>query len=331
MRFALILMSLMLSVCTIGPLPFHQQAGTVLQEPDLRAKVESSPRLPFEPTTLPIQRSNGQELGMVSWITVDPRSGHLWLLQRGANADPILEIDGSGRVLTSFGRGALQIPHAIRLDAAGHVWTVDAGSSQVIEWSVGGVPLRTLRLRAASGATQSTFDGATDVAFAPDGRILVSDGYANARVVEYAPDGSKLRDRGSPGEGPGQFHLPHSVVVDENGTVYVADRENGRIEEFDLNGRYKGEIGGLGRTYALALGPRGTLWASMQPMDEPAGSAGWLVQFDRATGRMLGYVPVNESGGLHTIAVDGEGQPLTAIGSTVVWFNRRVGETQPAR
>jgi hypothetical protein len=59
-------------------------------------------------------------------------------------------------------------------------------------------------------------------------------------------------------------------VVDENNILYVADRENGRIEGFDLDGKSLGEIPNLGRTYSLKLGTNGTLWAGMQPLNESA-------------------------------------------------------------
>jgi sugar lactone lactonase YvrE len=87
--------------------------------------------------------------------------------------------------------------------------------------------------------------------------IFISDGYANARILKYTADGKKVREWGSPGNGPGQFSLPHSVVVDESGILYVADRENGRIEKFDLDGKVWGEIPNLGRTYSLKLAPMG--------------------------------------------------------------------------
>jgi len=83
------------------------------------------------------------------------------------------------------------------------------------------------------------------------------------------------------------------------------------------------EIPNLGRTYSLKLGANGTLWAGMQPLNETPGSSGWLVKLDRQTGKILGYVPVTEKAGLHTVEVDGEGQPMTDIGNRVVWFKRR--------
>ena len=108
------------------------------------------------------------------------------------------------------------------------------------------------------GSFRGAFLGTTDIAFASKGRIFISDGDANARILEYTADGKKVREWGSAGTGPGQFHLPHSIVADENNIVYVADRENGRIEKFDLDGKFLGEIPNLSLP------------------DLPAGSSSWI-------------------------------------------------------
>jgi hypothetical protein len=284
----------------------------------LRAVIEAAPKLPLEQTDLAIKLPEGQELGMVSWVARDPKTGVTWLLQRGDKADPVTAVDKEGRVLHSFGKGLYKIPHALRLDPQGNVWTVDAASSMVIKFSPKGEKLLQIDVGLPELAT-SAFRGTTDIAFAPKGRIFISDGYANARILEYTDEGKKVREWGSAGTGPGQFHLPHSIVVDEN-NIYIADRENGRIEKFNLDGKFLGEFPNLGRTYSLKLGANGTLWAGMQPLNEPTGSPGWVVKLDRKTGKILGYVPVTEKGGLHSVEDAGEGQPMTNIGNKVVWF-----------
>jgi len=289
----------------------------------LRTMVESAPKLPLEQTDLVVKLPKGQELGMVSWLARDPKTGVTWLIQRGDKADPVMAVDKDGHVLHSFGKGLYKIPHAIRLDPEGNIWTVDAGSSTVTKFSPRGEKLLQIDVDGQPASAVGAFRGTTDIAFAPKGRILISDGYANARVLEYTADGKKLREWGSAGTGPGQFHLPHSIVVDENNTVYVADRENGRIEKFDLDGKFLGEIPNLGRTYSLKLGVNGTLWAGMQPLNEPTGSPGWVVKLDRKTGKVLGYVPVTEKAGVHSVEDAGGGQPMTNIGNKVVWFKSR--------
>lgn len=288
----------------------------------LRALIEASPKLPLEQTDLVIKLPKGQELGMVSWLARDPKTGVTWLIQRGDKADPVIAVDKEGRVLRSFGKGLYKIPHAIQLDPEGDVWTVDAGSSTVIKFSPKGKKLLEIDVGGQPEPAISAFRGSTDIAFAPKGRIFISDGYANARILEYTANGKKVREWGSAGAGPGQFHLPHSIVADEDNILYVADRENGRIEKFDLDGKFLGEIPTLGRTYSLKLGTNGTIWAGMQPMNEPPGSPGWLVKLDRKTGKILGYVPVSEKAGLHSVEDAGEGQPMTDVGNKVVWFKR---------
>jgi DNA-binding beta-propeller fold protein YncE len=285
----------------------------------LRARIESAPRLPLEAVDIPVKLPDGQELGMVSWIARDPKTGLTWLIQRGEKADPVIALDADGKVLHSFGRGLFKIPHSIRLAPEGNVWTVDAGSSSVIKFSQEGEKLLQIDVGGQPKGCND-FCGTTDIAFAPNGRIFISDGYANNRILEYAADGRRIREWGSRGNGPGQFNLPHAIVVDEKNVIYVADRENGRIEKFDADGKFVGEFANLGRVYSLKLGADETLWAGVAPLNEPTGSPGWVVKLDRKTGKILGYVPVTERRGLHTVEVDDEGHPITDVGNQVVLF-----------
>jgi hypothetical protein len=153
---------------------------------------------------------------MVSWLACDAKTGVTWLIQRGDKADTVMAVDREGRVLYSFGKGLYKIPHTIRLDPEGNVWTVDAGSSTVIKFSPNGKKLLEIDVGGQPEPAMCPFRGAflgtTDIAFAPKGRIFISDGYANARILEYTADGRKVRKWGSAGAGPGQFHLPHSIV-----------------------------------------------------------------------------------------------------------------------
>jgi DNA-binding beta-propeller fold protein YncE len=119
---------------------------------------------------------------MVSWLARDAKDGVTWLIQRGDKANPIIAVDKEGRVLRSFGRGLYKIPHAIRLDSEGNVWTVDAGNSTVIKFSPKGKQLLEIDVGGQPEPAISPLLGATDIAFAPKGRIFISDGYANARA-----------------------------------------------------------------------------------------------------------------------------------------------------
>jgi DNA-binding beta-propeller fold protein YncE len=101
-----------------------------------------------------------------------------------------------------------------------------------------GKEIMRLGRKGVAGTGNDTFNLPTDVAFAPNGDVYVSDGYGSARVVKFSRDGKYLLQWGKRGNGPGEFMLPHNVVVDAQGRVYVTDRDNQRIEVFDANGKY---------------------------------------------------------------------------------------------
>jgi hypothetical protein len=152
--------------------------------------------------------------------------------------------------------------------------------------------------------TKGSFSGATDIAFAPNGHLFITDGYGNARVLEYSAEGHRIRQWGKAGNGPGEFRLPHAIQISPEGIIYVADRENGRIEEFDLSGNYLGQIMNLGRIYSLKL-DGDFLWAGTQPLDLKRGSPGWVVKMDRRSGETLGHTAFRIGTLIFSLFVDG--------------------------
>ena len=293
--------------------------------PDERARMEaqnaalaemmpSAPRLPLAPVPIAVTPPAGQPdwaMGMVSWVAAG-RDGLIYLLQRGDKADPVIVVDGTGRVVRSWGKGLYTTPHAIRLDRDGHVWTTDAASSMVYKFSAQGERLLTIEVGGQPDPC-GAFCSTTDIAFAPNGHLFIADGYRNARILEYTPDGRKVREWGSAGTGPGEFRLPHSIQVDANGTVYVADRENGRIQRFTPEGTYLGEWSQYGKTFGITLGG-GALWLSTIPRG-PNNQPGWLMKIDPATGRLLGVV---DSLGNHGMDVLPNGDLVHAPGPDLV-------------
>jgi DNA-binding beta-propeller fold protein YncE len=284
---------------------------------ELRRLVQTAPPLELQHTEFTVQPPDkGWELGMVSSVAMDG-SGAIYLLQRGDKADPVIVVDRSGKILRSWGKGLYKIPHSIRVDPAGNIWTVDAQSSTVLKFTPDGKQLMRIEV-GGQPESKNPFCGTTDIAFAPNGHLFISDGYGNARILEYTADGKRLREWGSKGTGPGEFRLPHGIAVDENGVVYVADRENGRIQRFDSNGKFLGEWPNLGKAFSVRL-TGGAAWAGIQPKVVPNGSAGWLIKMDRTTGKILGFV--DSTGGHHLIEATPNGELITGVApNKVQWF-----------
>jgi hypothetical protein len=280
-------------------------ATIAVSQTDLNQNVQRSPELAVHAVPMKVQAPHpGWQLGMVSWIAVD-RTGLTYLLQRGKQADPIVVIDNDGHVVRSWGSGMYTMPHSIRIDSEGSVWTTDAATSVVYQFSPTGKKLMEIHVggqpspcRSSAGGFEG-FCGTTDIAFAPNGHVFISDGYGNARVLEYTRDGKKVREWGAAGRGPGQFRLVHSIQIDGSGIVYVSDRENGRVERFDLDGKYIDEWDNLGRIFSLKL-DGDSIWLATQPMELPNFAPGWLLKLDRKTGKLLGHVNVTGAHGMDT-------------------------------
>jgi len=85
------------------------------------------------------------------------------------------------------------------------------------------------------------FNSPTNVAVGPNNDLFVTDGYGNARVHRFSEAGELQASWGEPGNGPGQFTIPHGVFIDRRGIVYIADRENDRIQRFTTDGEFIGQ------------------------------------------------------------------------------------------
>lgn len=292
-----------------GSLTPEERARMEAQNTALRSIVAGAPKLPMAAVPIAVTPPGepGWALGMVSWVAGDA-NGLVYLLQRGDKADPVIVLDRTGRVVRSWGKGLYTTPHAIRVDPQGNVWTTDAASSMVYKFSPEGALLMKIEV-GGQPSPCGAFCSTTDIAFAPNGHLLIADGYRNARILEYTADGKRVREWGSAGTGPGQFRLPHSIQVDATGTVYVADRENGRIQRFDMEGKYLGEWSEFGKTFGLTLAG-GAMWLSTIPRG-PNNVPGWLMKVDASTGKVLGYV---DSNGNHGMDVMPDGDLLLGPG-----------------
>jgi DNA-binding beta-propeller fold protein YncE len=243
---------------------------------------------------------DGMVLGQVSGVAVDSHN-HVFVFHRAEGswatdktrpiASPaILCFDGtSGKLLSSWGENRFLEPHGLRVDSRDNVWVTDRGLQQVFKFSHDGKLLLTLGTERVAGVDATHFDKPTDMAFASDGSFYVSDGYGNNRVAKFSPDGKILFDWGHQGQGPGEFDLPHSVAVDAQGNVYVADRSNSRIQVFDSNGKFLKvwKSPELGRPWSLTIGPDNLLYVVDGGDLKPSGlDRGQLLKLD-LSGKIL--------------------------------------------
>ena len=184
-------------------------------------------------------------------VATDSRD-RVFVFNRGDH--PLMIFDRVGTFLASWGDGLFARPHGICIGPDDSVYLTDDTDHTVRKFSHDGRLLLTLGTSGKPSDTGATsmdfrtivragppFHYPCNVALAPSGEIFVCDGYGNARIHKFAPDGHFLASWGSPGSGPGQFHIPHGIAVNRDGIVYVADRENSRIQCFTPNGEYLSE------------------------------------------------------------------------------------------
>jgi peptidylamidoglycolate lyase len=143
-----------------------------------------------------------------------------------------------GNVINSWGDNLFIMPHGLKVDIENNIWVTDVGLHQVFKFSHDGKLLLTLGESKVPGRDTLHFDKPTDIAIAKDGSFYVSDGYGNNRVVKFSAKGNYLFQWGTMGSKEGEFNIPHAITLDSNGSVYVADRENNRIQVFTPNGRF---------------------------------------------------------------------------------------------
>jgi len=194
----------------------------------------------------------GWRFGDVAAVGVD-RHDQVYVFARAEH--PMMVFDRDGKFLRSWGEGEFVRPHGVHMGPDDSIYCTDDGDHTVRKYSLDGKLLLKLGTsgKPAPFLSGLPFHRCTHTALAPNGDIYVSDGYGNARVHRYSPDGKLLSSWGEPGTGPGQFNLVHNICCDVDGWVYVADRENHRIQVFDGNGKYETQWNNLYRPCGLCM------------------------------------------------------------------------------
>ena len=192
----------------------------------------------------------GWEFRDVGAVAVDSKD-QVYVFNRGEH--PMMVFDRDGNFLRSWGEGQYPRAHGLHIDADDTLYLTDDGGHVVRKCTTAGKVLLELGTpgRPAPYMSGQPFHRCTHTALSPQGEIYVSDGYGNAKVHKYSPDGKLLMSWGEPGTDPGQFNIVHNIVTDAEGWVYVADRENHRVQVFDGNGKYEAQWNNLHRPCGL--------------------------------------------------------------------------------
>lgn len=194
----------------------------------------------------------------ISQVAVD-RSARLHVLRRAET--PVVVFSPQGDFLYAYGTGQIYDAHGISIDALDRVWIVDRDAHQVIVFSSAGERLFAIGERHLP-RWEAPFNHPTRAAVAADGEIYVADGYGNARIHRFRADGEWLASFGSVGHCDGAFMTPHSILIDRQDRILVADRENNRIQVFDRAGGWIASWRGLCRPMDMVEQADGTILVS---------------------------------------------------------------------
>lgn len=277
----------------------------------------------------------GMSLHEGTAVCVDSKD-NVYVFNRGKH--PVIVFDRDGNFLRSWGEDiGFTRAHGASIGPDDLLYLTDDQGHAVRQCTPEGKVLMTIGMpnKPAPRFSGHPFNLCTHTALSPQGDIYVSDGYQNARVHKYSPDGKLLLSWGEPGTAPGQFSLVHNIACDDEGWVYVADRENHRVQVFDGNGKYQSQWNNLGRPCGLfvtrganPLGIIGELAPdNVATFSRDVPNLGPRVTIvDASDGAVLAYVgtrPLGEEPGQfiapHGIALDSRGDIYVAEVSTTFW------------
>jgi DNA-binding beta-propeller fold protein YncE len=257
---------------------------------------------------------NGENFGLVSRVGTDSQD-RVYVFQR--KDPPVVVFDRDGTYLGAWGTGEVTDPHGLKI-IDDVVYTTDRSDSVAKSFTLDGKVLLTLGQRGVHSDTGCTgapwlaeraagpFNHPTEMIAHPNGDLYVTDGYRNARIHRFTRDGKLVTSWGTPGHAEGQFHLPHSIAIDDDGKLYVADRANRRIQIFTPDGAFLGQWTGMGGPNDITRGPNGTFTIAEQEAD---GNPAYVTVRD-AKGAVLVRM---ESRHVHGVGVDSRGDIYTGL------------------
>jgi sugar lactone lactonase YvrE len=289
---------------------------------------ETAPELDYVVAPTAVTLPAGVTMGATASVAFDA-NGHLFVLTRGDKT--FFEFNPDGSFIRSFGDKLFMRSHGLRIDRDGNLWATDVGGHVVVKMTRDGQPLLTIGTKGEAGewneATGShKLNQPNDVVIAGNGDVFVAQGHTpgaegDARVLKFDKNGKFIKSWGGKGSGPGQFQVAHGIAIDAKGMVWVADRENQRIQVFDQDGKFVREVKYKGLPCSIDIG--------RQYMYMVNGFAGQVLRLD-LNGKVLaamgkpGKGP-GEFGEAHMIAVSQKGEIYVAdsVNAALVKFVKK--------
>jgi sugar lactone lactonase YvrE len=186
-------------------------------------------------------------VGAVSAVAIDAKD-NVYVLQRGAT--PLMAWDASGKYLNGWGDKLFKLPHGLRIDARGNIWTTDNANSLIRCFSPRGELLLTLGEGKEADAVK--FKSPDDLVFDRSGNMYVADA-GSGRILKLSPEGKLLKAWGKKGKADVEFGTAHSIAIDDQDHIYVGDRGNKRVQVFDSEGKHLHTWTGFGNAFGVIV------------------------------------------------------------------------------
>ena len=267
----------------------------------------------------------GHVLGATSALDIDKDGKSVWLVERCAGnggctavkTNPIMKFDATGKLVRSFGAGLLVYPHGMWVDREGNVWVADtqsniekndgtpnaapagtvAAGNRVLKFSPAGKLLLQLGTTGHYGADNAHFNQPSDVITAPNGDIFVADGHElenlPPRIMKFDKTGKFIKSWDLCSKSTVPFDCSHSLAMDSQGRLFVADRGNSQVVIYDQDGKRLAEWKQFGKPSGLYIDKHDVLYAGDSVSSVQEGNAyirGVHIGSAR-TGEVTGFIP----------------------------------------
>jgi hypothetical protein len=274
---------------------------------------QAAPELDYIAVSNTFDLPEGITMGAPASVAFDSK-GHLFVLNRGPQ--PVMEFDENQKFIRAFGE-PLRRAHGFRLDDAGNFWITDVGAHFMEKLDPQGNVLLTIGTKGQAGvwdeaAGSRLLNEPNDLAFGRNGDIFLVEGHSpgkgDPRVLKFDKNGTFLKTWGGEGTAPGKFNVAHAIAVDAQGRLWIADRENQRIQIFDQDGTFIEQMKYAGLPCSFQIGGQNIFMVN--------GFTGQLLKLD-LNGKVLAVTGkpgkgLGEFGEAHFVAVSPRGEIYVA-------------------